>query len=57
MNIICKRTDCKYNKVNNPLQKLTVCARDVVRVSKRGFCESREKRDIAISIPFREGRR
>ena len=44
MNIICERIDCKYNKENNPMQKLAVCHKETVRVSKRGFCQSREKK-------------
>ncbi len=45
MNIICERTDCKFNKQNNTLQKLMICYRETVRVNKRGFCLSRIKKE------------
>lgn len=44
LNIICGRTDCKHNKEN--MQKLNICHLQVVRVSQRGFCQSRVKRDV-----------
>ncbi len=44
MNIICERIDCKYNKENNPMQKLMTCHKETIKVNKRGFCQSMEKK-------------
>ena len=44
MNIICEKTDCKHNKENNPMQELPTCHKETVRVNKRGFCQSKEKK-------------
>lgn len=44
MNIICDRLDCRYNGMNNSMQRLMICLKETVKVSKNGFCKSREKR-------------
>lgn len=43
MNIICDKTNCKFNKENNPMQKLMTCHKETVRLNKLGFCKSWEK--------------
>ena len=43
MNVICERLDCVFNKINNPMQMLMTCHKQTIKVSKRGFCQSREK--------------
>lgn len=43
MNAICGRLGCKYNRENNALQKLRICGKETIKISKRGFCQSKVK--------------
>ncbi|KKM95118.1 hypothetical protein LCGC14_1191560 [marine sediment metagenome] len=42
--IICENITCKHNRVNNPMQKITICHNQQIRMNKLGFCKSKEKR-------------
>ncbi len=40
----CERTGCKYRKPANVIQPNTmVCHKQAITISKRGFCQSKEK--------------
>lgn len=44
MNIICKRQDCKYGKINNAMQNINICWRETTTVNKSGHCTNFENK-------------
>lgn len=47
MNVLCGRWNCKFRAENNTLQRLMICHKETVEISKTGYCKSFVKNPMA----------